>query len=171
MTIQQVGTFVRGRVARSIVCGLLASSVGFGQTPTPAAPDPGVLADAVLARDLAMVRKLVGEGADIHGLDTRPQVAGANGRRPLNFAALQNDTAMIELLLELGADINRQNRSGFTPLHHAVEAEALEALALLVERGADTTIENGRGLTPGQYAVAARRHRAAKALGASPKAE
>jgi ankyrin repeat protein len=133
--------------------------------------DPAPLADAVLARDLDLVRKLLAEGADIHCLDTRPNTAGRNGRRPLNFAALQNDTKMIELLLELGADINRQNLSGFTPLHHAVEMQALEAIALLLKRGADTTIRNNRLLTPGDYALATNRKRAAAALGVSVRAE
>ena len=64
--------------------------------------DPAPLADAVLASDLELVRKLVADGADIQGLDGRPEIAGANGRRPLNFAGLKNDTKMIELLLELG---------------------------------------------------------------------
>jgi ankyrin repeat protein len=108
---------------------------------------------------------------DVHGLDTRPGIAGDNGRRPLNFAALNNDTEMIELLLELGADINRQNLSGFTPLHHAVEAQAVEAIALLLERGADTTIKNNRNLTAAEFALASRRSRAAAALGVSPRAE
>ena len=114
---------------------------------------------------------LVKEGADIHGLDTRPGVAGSNGRRPLNWAALQNDTAMIELLLELGADIDRQNLSGFTPLHHAVEVQAVEAIELLLRRGADTTIRNRNNLTPAEYARATRRGRAAEALGVGPQVE
>ena len=139
--------------------------------PQPPPEDPALLADAVLAGDLERVRKLVAEGADIHGLDTRPQLAGANGRRPLNWAALKNNTKMIELLLELGADINRQNVSGFTPLHHAVEAEAVEAIELLVSKGADTTIKNGQNLTPAEFARASRRKRAAEALGAGVVAE
>lgn len=145
------------------------SGVAFGQTPTPV--PPAVLADAVLAKDLAAVRKLVELGADIHGLDTRSGIAGANGRRPLNFAALGNDTKMIELLLELGADINRPNLSGFTPLHHAAEADAVESIKLLLARGADAKLENKRGMTPADVAVALRKSRAAEALGASPQAE
>jgi hypothetical protein len=141
------------------------------KAPQPPPKDPALLADAVLAGDLERVRKLVAEGADIHGLDTRPQLAGPNGRRPLNFAALENDTKMIELLLELGADINRQNLSGFTPLHHAVEAEAVEAIELLLSKGADTTIKNGRNLTPAEFARASRRSRAAEALGVGPLVE
>lgn len=125
--------------------------------------DPSVLADAVLAGDVDRVRALIEDGADIHALDTRPRIAGGNGRRPLNFASLLGDVQMINTLLELGADINRQNLSGFTPLHHAVEAEALEAIALLVSEGADTTIENNRNLTPEEFAVASGRSQAAAA--------
>ncbi len=126
--------------------------------------DPSMLADAVLAGDVDRVRALIEDGADIHGLDTRPRIAGGNGRRPLNFASLLGDVQMINTLLELGADINRQNLSGFTPLHHAVEAQALEAIALLVSKGADTTIENNRNLTPEEFAVASGRSQAAAAL-------
>jgi ankyrin repeat protein len=152
-------------IAFSVVFGLLVTGAIHGQETTP--PSPAVLADAVLAKDLALVRKLIEQGADVHGLDTRPEVAGANGRRPLNWAALKHDTKMIELLLELGADIDRQNLSGFTPLHHAVEAQSVEAIKLLLARGADTTIENKRGQTPAEFAVSTRRHRSAAALGVS----
>lgn len=122
------------------------------------------LSDAVLAGDVEKVRASIAGGADIHFLDTRPTIAGGNGRRPLNFAALGNDVRMIETLLELGADINRQNLSGFTPLHHAVEAQSVEAIAFLVSRGADATIKNSRGLTPEGLAGATGRTRAAAAL-------
>jgi ankyrin repeat protein len=157
-------------LALSIVCALVAGGTLFGQAEKPAA-DPAPLADAVLASDDALVRKLVEGGADIHGLDTRPNVAGRNGRRPLNFAALKNDTAMIELLLELGADIDKQNLSGFTPLHHAVEAQSVEAIKLLLKKGADVTIENKQGLTPAEFARETGRQRSLDALGVAPAAE
>ena len=82
----------------------------------------------------------------------------------MNFAAIQGDVDMINTLLELGADIDKQNLSGFTPLHHAVEAESEEAIALLVSRGADTAIKNGRNLTPEEFAEASGRSKAAAAL-------
>ena len=126
--------------------------------------DPSGLADAVLAGDVDRVRALIEDGADIHSLDTRPGVAGGNGRRPLNHAALSNDVKMINTLLELGADINRQNLSGFTPLHHAVELQSEAAIALLVVKGADTTIKNGRNLTPEEMASAFGLEKAAEAL-------
>ena len=135
-----------------------------GQVSSVSYIDPTMLADAVRAGDVDGVRTLIEGGADIHALDTRPGIAGGNGRRPLNFAALENDVEMINILLELGADINKPNLSGFTPLHHAVEAQSEEAIALLVRKGADTTIKNGRGLTPEEFAAASGRSKAQAAL-------
>ena len=85
--------------------------------------------------------RLIKAGADVNGLDTREKVAGPNGRRALNYAALRNDTAMITALLDAGAMINLANRSGFTPLHHAAEAGSEEATALLIAKGANLTLE------------------------------
>ena len=58
-----------------------------------------------------------GEGPDRKGHRRRraghaPCQRRANGRRPLNWAALRNDTAMIELLLDAGAAIDATNLSG-----------------------------------------------------------
>src|SRR6266487_2695916 len=87
--------------------------------------------DAVIAGDVTSAVTLIKTGADVNGLDTRP-VAGPNGRRPLNYAAIRNDTAMITALLNEWANINLPNRSGFTPLHHAAEAGSAEAATLLI---------------------------------------
>src|SRR6266568_5168554 len=95
---------------------------------------------------------LIKTGADVNGLDTRP-VAGPNGRRPLNYAAIRNDTAMITALLDAGADINLANRSGFTPLHHAAEAGSTEAATLLITKGANLTARNVRLQTVEQIAT------------------
>lgn len=118
---------------------------------------PHGLSDAVLKGDLASARVLIDKGIDVEELDTRPGIGGNNGRRPLNWAALRNDTAMIELLLDAGAGINETNGSGFTPLHHAAEAGAAEAAALLIEKGADLHRTTARGDTPIDVAVALNR--------------
>jgi hypothetical protein len=125
---------------------------------------PHGLSDAVLKGDLAGAKALVDKGIDLEELDTRPGIAGQNGRRPLNWAALRYDTAMLELLLGAGADINAKNLSGFTPAHHAVEANAVDALKLLIAKGADLTLRNGAGLTPLDFAVAANRTAAYEVL-------
>ena len=108
---------------------------------------PNGLSDAVLLNDMDSAKALIAGGIDISELDTRPQIAGPNGRRPLNWAAFQNNTAMIDLLLDAGADINATNLSGFTPLHHAVEGEAIEAIELLIKKGASLDLKTKTGRT------------------------
>jgi len=108
--------------------------------------------DAVIAGDVSSAVALIKTGADVNGLDTRP-VAGPNGRRPLNYAAIRNDTAMITALLNEWANINLANRSGFTPLHHAAEAGSAEAATLLIAKGANLTARNARQQTAEQIAT------------------
>jgi len=128
-------------------------STGFAQSAT-VPPEQIALWDAVIAGDVPKVMDLIKAGADVNRLDIRRHVAGPNGRRPLNYAALQNDTAMIIALLEAGAMINMANHSGFTPLHHAGEAGAKDAAVLLIAQGADLTLSNRRGQTPIETAIA-----------------
>jgi hypothetical protein len=128
---------------------------------------PNGLSDAVLKGDLAAAKALIDKGVDVQELDTRPSIAGQNGRRPLNWAALQNNTAMIELLLGAGANINATNLSGFTAVHHAVEANAIDALKLLIAKGADLTLRNAAGLTPRDFAATANRVAAFEVLTAA----
>src|SRR5207247_1572578 len=100
----------------------------------PISPGQSAFWDAVIAGNITQAIVLIGAGADINGLDTR---SNSNGRRPLNWAAIRNDTAMIAALLDAGADINWANLTGFTPLHHAAEAGSKEAATLLIGRGAN----------------------------------
>jgi ankyrin repeat protein len=120
--------------------------------------------DAVIAGDVAKAMLSIKAWADVNGLDTRENVAGKNGRRPLNYAALRNDTAMITALLDAGALINLANRSGFTPLHHAAEAGSKEAAVLLIAKGANLTLRNLRNQTPIETAIASRHPEVAEVL-------
>jgi class 3 adenylate cyclase len=107
--------------------------------------------DAVIEGNVAQAVLAVKAGADVNGLDTRP-VAESDGMRPLNWAASRNDVAMIKALLDLGANINAVNLSGFTPAHHAAEANALEAAVLLAVNDANLKLKNKWGDTPEQTA-------------------
>ena len=78
-----------------------------------------------------------------------------SGRRALNYAAIRNRGPAIKLLLARGASLNLANRTGFTPVHHAVEGGAIDALKILIEAGADLTAVTTSGLTP--LAMAQRR--------------
>jgi ankyrin repeat protein len=54
---------------------------------------------------------------------------------------------MVAYLLEQGADINKLDGVGWTPLMEAVMDDMTELVGFLVEKGADVSITNQRGAT------------------------
>ena len=114
------------------------------------------LCNAVLSDDLAALHTALKNGADINVLDTR---SSGSGRRALNYAAIKNNVAMIEALVEAGADIDLANRTGFTPLMHAAEYGSTEAAQALIEAGANLALKN-RGERTALDIAESRKHQA-----------
>jgi len=105
--------------------------------------------DAARAGDTLALGKALAAGAMIDSLDVR---RNPNGRRALNWAAWFNHPDAIRFLIAKGATVNLDNRTGFTPLHHAAENGSLEAAEVLLDAGADPTWPNNMGETPAQVA-------------------
>ena len=97
---------------------------------------------ASISGDTSAIARALNDGARIDSLDAQ------GNRRPLNYAAVNNRAAAVRLLLARGAHINLTNNTGFTPVHHAVEAGAIDALTVLLAARADLTIPNARGVLP-----------------------
>ncbi|PTM57854.1 ankyrin repeat domain-containing protein [Desmospora activa] len=72
---------------------------------------------------------------------------------PLQKAIDIGNQAMVDCLIQLGADINLKNEDGLTPLHIAVLNNNAILLEFLLNHGADPKQEDQFGLTPYQYAV------------------
>ena len=53
----------------------------------------------------------------------------------------------MELLIDAGADKEKADNSGHTPLHRAAQRGSLDVLGLLLERGADTHARTKAGKT------------------------
>lgn len=118
-------------------------------TPLGAQDAQSRLWDAAIAGDTLVIRQSIAEGAVIDSLDTR---RSRNGRRALNWAALNNRVDAIAILLELGAPLEAVNITGFTALHHAAEAGSVEAAHALLAAGADPAHANNAGLRPADTA-------------------
>jgi ankyrin repeat protein len=80
---------------------------------------------------------------------------------PLHYAADggperdgKRQVAMIQLLLEAGADIHAQDKNGATPLHRAVRTRCAAAVKYLLDAGADARTRNKPGSTAFHLAVA-----------------
>ena len=80
----------------------------------------------------------------------------ADGRTPLHIAALDGRTEIAALLIEQGADINKQINSTMqgTPLICAVANNNEDVVRLLLEKGAAVNLAGGSGITPLHIATA-----------------
>jgi ankyrin repeat protein len=113
---------------KKIFCMLIAFSL-WSSLPSPAAAAP--LHDAVLAGDLAKVRQLLDQGADIN--DT----AGYS-YTPLQMAAGEGKDEIAKFLIDRGADINADEDGRGTPLRRAAIQGHFEIIDLLLDRGAES---------------------------------
>ena len=86
-----------------------------------------------------LIRHMINKGAPINGtMETDPALFTALGSR---------DIYILELLIEMGADVNVIARTGFTPLHQTILTQNLEAAEVLLENRADITIKDRHGIS------------------------
>lgn len=145
--------FVLSCVLLSAFPILTAAQSGFPGGPDKEAPAPLRLSHdeslwaALAFEDAPTLRRLLRDGAN----PDRPEDLSL--MTPLMAA---ETAALAQVLLEAGANPNARDRSGRTPLHHAIRArEVLAILPLLLRSGADPNVcaEGGRGTTPLMTAI------------------
>ena len=98
---------------------------------------------AVCTGDLAKVKRLVEEGADVN---TRAK--GSGGGTPLFAAVFGDNNDIAKFLIAKGADVNAKDKAGVTPLHYACEHGKRNMAELLINEGADVNAIDGGGSTP-----------------------
>ncbi|KAI9861085.1 MAG: hypothetical protein M1813_005514 [Trichoglossum hirsutum] len=103
-----------------------------------------------------VMKFLLENGADVGKKDkngwTALQKAAHYERKPMarlleeNGADINNGhKAVVQLVVEKGADINVRDGEGWTALHRAVKAEAVVVVQLLVEKGANINTKDNEG--------------------------
>ena len=92
--------------------------------------------------DLDGIKRYLAEGADINELSEQTQLS------PLAWSTMMGETKAVELLLQLGADVNVRQEDGGTPLHIAFFLGRAEIAELLMKGGADVNAKNKRGEIP-----------------------
>ena len=111
------------------ICCLLLFSTGIAQA--------GPLQDAAKAGDIAQIEALLAQGADVN------QGVLAT---PLIYAIQEGHADAAKLLIERGADVNKQATLG-APLHVAASEGMADMVVLLLDHGADPN-EQWKQLTP-----------------------
>jgi ankyrin repeat protein len=99
------------------------------------------LADAAQRRDIAAVRTLLTQRADVNGRQP-------DGTSALAWAAHWDDREMADLLLRGAADVNGADDHGVTPLALACANGSAAMGARLLEAGANPNIARSTGETP-----------------------
>jgi ankyrin repeat protein len=95
---------------------------------------PTIFSAVALGRE-DLVRKLV--ASDPALLRVQKMSRFEHHRTPLHHAVLKNRPAMVELLIELGADPLAKDSRGYTPLNFARSGTHASIVAMLVAAGAD----------------------------------
>lgn len=72
---------------------------------------------------------------------------------PLHQAAVTSQSAMCELLLERGAQVDALDEGGSTALHYAAASGSEVCVNVLLRAGAEIGVRQAQGLTPGHWAA------------------
>jgi ankyrin repeat protein len=99
------------------------------------------LADAAKNQNIAAIRTLLKQKADVNAADVE-------GMTALLWAAHRNDLEAAKLLIAAGANVNAANRYGVTPLAEAAGAGNAEMIEALLKAGANPNTAVGEGETP-----------------------
>jgi ankyrin repeat protein len=102
---------------------------------------PSPVADAAAKRDIAAVKALLGQKADVNAQQ-------ADGATALQWAAYNNDLAMADALIAAGAKVSLPNREGATPLYLASIEGSAPMIERLLKAGADVNQPGPEGETP-----------------------
>ena len=108
---------------------------------------------AAMDANVEVMRRLVAAGADTRAAtdenNTPLMVAAGLGQVPAE-TRVTGDRALeaVELVLELGADVNAVNLRGRSALYGAAHIRSDAIVKLLVDRGARVNLEDDRGVTP-----------------------
>ena len=123
----------------------------------PSAVIHGDLFEAAKAGDVATIRGLLDQGANVNSTNKQ-------GETPLHAASSANQSKVAMLLIQKGANVNSTTTGGWTPLHTAARFGASQVVTLLISKGANVTAVNADGRTPEALASAVNNVRMASLL-------
>ncbi|MFN8395433.1 MAG: ankyrin repeat domain-containing protein [Bacteroidia bacterium] len=118
---------------------------------------------AAARKQAAVVAALLDKGADadIRATDAEK---GIEQITALHVASTNGHIEILQLLLERGAEVNAQDKSGLTPLMAASELGNTVAVILLIDKGADVNLQDYDGLSPLMLSAYTSQHDVARIL-------
>ena len=121
------------------------------EQPTTERPQPPSIDiwTAASQGDIEAVKRHIAAGANIDATFVAPGIPGSGGT-PLHIAVLADQTEVVKLLVENGANLNAKAKDehGGTPLHWAAFFGRAEIAKGLIEGDADVNAKDDNGFTP-----------------------
>jgi len=97
--------------------------------------------EPIIRGDIKRIKTLIDQGASVNEIVS-------NGMTALHYAVERGKTAIVKLLIEKGADVNRRKEEWLTtPLMTGAESGRTEIVKALIEAGADVNLEDKHGIT------------------------
>jgi ankyrin repeat protein len=96
------------------------------------------LISAILFDDFDECKRLIQAGANLDFVEA-PNVVSP-GDVPINWAVAKNNTNIIKLLIDAGADVNLTDSNGWSPLHVAASRGYAHSIKLLIDAGAKVNV-------------------------------
>ena len=104
------------------------------------------------------IGRAIGQGSEkclemmiAEGLDVNQEFKECRSRTPLMMPT--SNVAILQLLIEAGANVNQKNRYGDTPLMWHTLRDSLQCISALIEAGADVNATNKRRQTALMFSV------------------
>lgn len=111
---------------------------------------------AILCRNMESIRSLIANGADVNYTNIN------DGYTPLMHAMMKDihgeydskkSIDILELLISSGADVNKTDKNGETPIFKAVRWDKIDIIKYLFLNKADLNLATKAGVTPLQFAI------------------
>lgn len=100
------------------------------------------LLDASINGNWKLVEEIIGNCDDLNPKDRREK------RTPLILAVIDKKLEIVKLLIKNGADVNIQDKLGWSALHYAAQDYSLDIAKFLLENGALVNNQDENGNTP-----------------------
>ncbi len=121
---------IAGTLAAQAPAAPPARPAAASRTPTSRSAAGPAVADAAMKGDLAALRRLILQKADVN-------IAQIDGATALHWAVYRGDLEMLDALLRAKADVKAANREGITPLAMAALYGSPAAIDRLIKAGAN----------------------------------
>lgn len=133
--------------------------ISYGADPNKADVERGTpFIWSVIGGHVHIIKLLLAIGANV-------DAKGDFGRISLSLSAQQDSCLNItKLLVNYGADVETQDKGGFTPLHWAVSGNAVKNLTYFLDNGAKANVPGVLGFTALHLAIIHNKHEALKVL-------